>query len=365
MRILGLILFCLMLPGAARADTMATSAGPVRVDEILTGLHTPWAIAFLPDGSYLVTERAGALLHVRDGRARRVTGVPQVAAIGQGGLLDVMVPRDFATSREVFLTYSRARPGGAGTALAVGRLSKDGAALSNVRILFEAAPGARGGRHFGSRVIEAADGRLFVTLGERGDRPSAQDRSTHNGSIVRINRDGSVPQDNPFAGEAGARPEIWSYGHRNPQGAALDRTGALWAVEHGAQGGDEVNRIRRGVNYGWPVIAYGRHYSGARIGEGTAKPGMAQPDFYWDPSIAPSGLMIYSGRLWPDWAGQFFVGSLKFDMISRLAGDPLREEERIAGAATARVRDVAEAPDGSIWVVSEGRGAVYRLTPMR
>jgi len=366
MRLVHLVLVLLAAAPAARAETLISTAGPIRVETMLSGLNTPWAIAFLPGGAFLVTERDGGLLHVADGRAQRVAGLPPVAPVGQGGLLDVMVPRDFETSREVFLTYSRAQSGGgAGTALAAGRLATDGRTLRNVRTIFEAAPGSRGGRHFGSRVIEAPDGTLFVTLGDRGDRPSAQDRGNHNGAIIRINRDGSVPRDNPFVGEAGVQPEIWSYGHRNPQGAALDLAGRLWAVEHGAQGGDEVNHIRKGANYGWPVISYGRHYSGAKIGEGTAKPGMEQPVFYWDPSIAPSDMMIYSGALWPQWRGDVFVGSLKFGLISRLTGTPLREAERIEGESTLRLRDVAEAPDGSIWIVSEGQGAVYRLTPAR
>ena len=366
MRLLFYVLICLLTGAGAQAETLETSTGPVRAELVLSGLDAPWAIAFLPGGGYLVTERGGALLHVRNGTARRVSGVPRVAAVGQGGLLDVMVPRDFATSRAVFLSFSRSEPGGgAGTAVAVGRLDVGGGALRDVRTIFTAAPGSRGGRHFGSRIVEAADDTLFVTLGERGDRPSAQDRGNHNGSVLRINRDGTVPGDNPFVGAAGVQSEIWSYGHRNPQGAVVDGQGRLWMVEHGARGGDEVNRIRRGANYGWPVIAYGRHYSGEKIGEGSAKPGMEQPMFFWDPSIAPSDVMIYSGRLWPEWRGDFFVGSLKFDMISRLEANPLREVERISGKATDRVRDVAEAPDGSIWVVSEGQGAIYRLTPAR
>lgn len=180
---------------------------------------------------------------------------------------------------------------------------------------------------------------------------------------MRLGRDGTVPADNPFVGVDGAQPEIWSYGHRNPQGAALDAQGQLWVVEHGARGGDEVNVIVPGTNYGWPVIAYGRHYSGAPIGEGTAKEGMAQPEFYWDPSMAPSGMMIYSGRLWPQWTGDIFVGSLKFDYIARLAGTPLEEVEQLAGPETLRVRDIREAPDGSIWFLSVGQGALYRMTP--
>ncbi|WP_146345444.1 PQQ-dependent sugar dehydrogenase [Falsiphaeobacter marinintestinus] len=353
----------LVFSGMAFAGSWNTSAGAVRVDQIVTGLDTPWALDFLPDGSFLVTERNGRLLRVSGGKARSVSGVPKVAARGQGGLLDVMVPRDFATSREVFLTYSRRQGSGAGTALAVGRLSADGTRLNDVRTIFEAARGSSGGRHFGSRVVEARDGTLFMTLGERGDRPSAQDLSNHNGTIIRINRDGSVPRDNPFVGTPDARPEIWSYGHRNPQGAALDGRGRLWAVEHGAQGGDELNLIRKGANFGWPVISYGRHYSGAKIGEGTAKQGMEQPAHYWDPSIAPSGMMIYSGKLFPAWRGDIFVGSLKFDYISRLDTGSVREVEQLKGDETERVRDIVEAPDGSIWFISVGQGAVYKISP--
>jgi len=348
-----------------RAQTLTTGSGEIRVTRMLGGLDTPWSIGFLPGGGYLVSERDGRLLFVSQGKARPVKGVPKVFAKGQGGLLDIMIPRDFAASREVFLTYARAQGSGraAGTALAVGQLSGDGRRLDNLRTIFESAPGGKGGRHFGSRVIEARDGTLFVTLGERGDRPSAQDRGDHQGTIVRINRDGSVPRDNPFTGQSGIRPEIWSFGHRNPQGAALDLMGNLWTAGHGAKGGDEVNRIRKGANYGWPVISYGVHYSGAKIGEGTAKPGMMQPEFYWDPSIAPSSIMFYSGVLWPQWRGHIFVGSLKFDNISHLAGRPLKQIGVISGPETGRVRDVVEAPDGSIWFLSIDRGAVYRIAP--
>ena len=223
--------------------------------------------------------------------------------------------------------------------------------------------GGSGGRHFGSRVVEAPDGTLFLTIGDRGDADQAQNLATHNGTVLRLNRDGSVPADNPFLGLDGAQPEIWSYGHRNAQGAALDGQGRLWVVEHGARGGDEVNRVERGANYGWPVIAYGRHYSGAKIGEGTAKPGMEQPAHYWDPSIAPSGMVVYSGRLWPQWRGDIFVGSLKFDYISRLDGARVTEVEQIEAPQTGRVRDIREAPDGSLWFISVGDGAVYRLSP--
>ncbi len=342
---------------------LAGSAQALTFEALVSGLDTPWAVEALPEGGMLVTEKDGRLLHIKGTQVIDVKGLPRVADRGQGGLLDVTLPRDFATSREVLLTYSKPQGRGAGTALAVGRLSADGTRLEGVRDLFESAPGSSGGRHFGSRVVEARDGTLFITTGDRGDRPSAQDRSNHNGAVIRVNRDGTVPADNPFVGQSGLQPHIWSYGHRNPQGAGLDLSGQLWTAEHGARGGDEVNRIEKGANFGWPVISYGRHYSGGKIGEGTSKPGMEQPIFYWDPSIAPSGLMVYSGKLWPEWRGDIFVGSLKFDYISRLDGDSVREVQQIETDETARVRDIIEAPDGSIWFISVGAGAVYRMTP--
>ncbi len=356
-----------LLAGAA-ALAAAGLAAPVRaagirIERVLGGLEEPWGLAFLPGGGFLVTERDGRLLAAVEGRAVRIGGLPEVALDGQGGLLDVMVPRDFARSREVVLSYAVRQGNGAGTALAVGRWDAGMERLADLRMLFQSAPGFRGGRHFGSRIVEAPDGRLFLTIGDRGEDMSAQDLSNHNGTVVRLNRDGSVPGDNPFADTPGARPEIWSYGHRNPQGAALDGAGTLWVAEHGARGGDEINLIRRGANYGWPVISYGRHYSGRRIGEGTAKPGLEQPAFYWDPSIAPSGMVVHSGRLFPDWRGQILVGSLNSDHIARVGGAPLREIERIATPETARVRDVREAPDGSVWFLSVGNGAVYRMVP--
>lgn len=340
-----------------------SSAGSIRVTPLVTGLDQPWGVAPLPDGRFLVTERDGRLILIDDGRATELRGVPTVAARGQGGLLDVTVPRDFDQTGDVFLTYSKPQGSGSGTALAVGTLNAAGTRLDDVRDLFESARGGSTGRHFGSRVVEADDGTLFVTIGDRGDRPSAQDRTNHNGAIVRINRDGTVPSDNPFVGQAGILPEIWSYGHRNPQGAGLDARGRLWTAEHGAKGGDEVNLVKRGSNYGWPVISYGTHYSGADIGEGTEKAGMEQPEFYWDPSIAPSGLLVYSGKLWPEWRGDLLVGSLKFDYISRLDGQTVREVEKLESDETLRVRDIVEAPDGSIWFISVGEGAVYRMTP--
>lgn len=349
----------------AQARPVTTGAGEMQLTQLVGDLEEPWGVAALPSGAVLITERAGTLVYIApDGQRRTVTGVPEVVDRGQGGLLDVMVPRDFARTREVFLTYSKRQRGGAGTALAAGVLSGDGARLEGLRDLFVMAPGTSGGRHFGSRVVEGPQGHLFLSIGDRGDRDRAQDLSIESGSIVRLNRDGSIPRDNPFVGVTGARGAIYSYGHRNPQGLAFAQGGTLYAIEHGARGGDEVNAVMPGANYGWPVIAYGRHYSGFSIGEGTAKDGMEQPAHYWDPSIAPSGGVVHSGRGVAAWRGHLFTGSLKFDMISRL--DPaqgMAEVERMSFKETLRVRDVIEGPDGALWFLSVGEGALFRLGP--
>ncbi|MEM9436432.1 MAG: PQQ-dependent sugar dehydrogenase [Pseudomonadota bacterium] len=343
---------------------VSTSAGSVSIEPVLQGLNAPWGFGFLPDGQVVITERDGELLLLTPGQdVTQIEGAPEVVAQGQGGLLDVLVPRDFAQSRELFFTYSK-RQGlrGANTAVAKARLSDDGTQLENLETIFEAERGPTGGRHFGSRLVEAGDGTLYFSIGDRGDRPSAQDLNIENGSVVRITRDGAIPSDNPFA-QGGGQPGIWSYGHRNPQGMAVDAEGRIWTVEHGAAGGDEINLIQQGANYGWPVISYGTHYSGAKIGEGTMKEGLEQPAFFWDPSIAPSGMMIYFGDMFPSWRGDIFVGSLKFDMISRLEKDgAVSEAERIASDETLRVRDIREAPDGSIWFLSVGQGALYRMS---
>ncbi len=347
------------------AQDLSTSLGAVSVNAMVSGLDEPWAIGFLPEGGVLITERGGRLLSFSaEGEVQTVAGLPQVDVNGQGGLLDVMIPSDFAQTREVFLSYAKDQGRGAGTAVAVGRLSVDGSQLEDTRDIFEMDSGTSGGRHFGSRIVEGSDGHLYITIGDRGDRDLAQETDIEAGSVVRIARDGSVPVDNPFLGVDGARPGLYSIGHRNPQGAATDANGNLWVVEHGARGGDEVNFVRPGANYGWPVISYGRHYSGFSIGEGTEKSGLEQPAHYWDPSIAPSGMMIYQGEMFPEWQGDIFVGSLKFNLISRLdvSGEEATEVEQIESAETQRVRDIRQAPDGSIWFLSVGQGAAYRIS---
>ncbi len=337
------------------------------VERVAGPFSHPWAVTFLPGGAMLVTERGGRLWRLGpEGASSEIAGVPEVRAAGQGGLLDVVAARDFAESREIFLTYSEPRGEGSGTTAAVARLSGDGSTLEDLRVIFRQAPAVSSTIHYGSRIVEAPDGTLWVTLGDRGQPTQAQNLQSHLGKVVRINRDGSVPDDNPFRGGLG-RPEIWSYGHRNTQGAALDpETGALWTVAHGARGGDEINKPEAGKNYGWPVITYGVDYSGMKIGEGTHKEGMEQPIHYWDPSIAPSGMAIYSGRLWPEWEGDIFVGALKFQLISRLEreGGEITGEERLFEEAYGRIRDVREGPDGALWFVTdEDEGGLFRIRP--
>lgn len=357
-------------PSAAR--TFDTSAGPVEATRFAGPFEHPWAVTFLtgPDGwtgDMLVTERPGRLwLLGGDGSARAIGGVPRVFSSGQGGLLDVVAARDFAASGHVFLSYAEPADGGARTAVARARLDRAEGALQGLEVIFRMSPVVDSRHHFGSRIVEAEDGTLFITLGERGRRDLAQNLSTHLGKVVRIRPDGSVPSDNPFVGQDHALPEIWSYGHRNPQGAALAPDGALWTVEHGARGGDEINLAESGNNYGWPVISYGTHYTFLPIGEGTEKEGMEQPVHYWDPSIAPSGLTVYDGDLFPEWRGDLLVGALKFQLISRLdlENGAVVGEERMFQDAFGRIRDVRTGPDGAIWFLTdEDGGALYRVAP--
>ncbi|MDA7424268.1 PQQ-dependent sugar dehydrogenase [Thalassococcus lentus] len=359
----GLISMSLICGTASFAGPVDTMAGQMQAEAVVEDLFTPWAFGFLPDGTILITERDGELLSFKDGQRSEISGLPKILVDGQGGLLDVLVPRDFAQSRQLFFTYAKKQfLRGSGTAVYRATLSEDGTSLEDGETIFQIARGTGGGFHFGSRLVEAQDGTLYVTIGDRGNPDQAQDLEMHNGSVLRITKDGRAPDDNPFVGQRGALDEIWSYGHRNPQGAAMDAEGQIWVAEHGAKGGDEVNRIAKGANFGWPVISYGVNYDGSKIGEGTAKDGMEQPVHYWDPSIAPSGMTFYDGVV-SDWAGNAFVGSLKFSYISRLSGDPLAEVERIESEETSRVRDVRQGPDGALWFLSVGNGALYRLAP--
>jgi aldose sugar dehydrogenase len=358
----------LMVSAAQAADSVVeTSAGPMVISTMADGLDEPWGLAFLPDGGFLITEREGALklFSAPLAAATTLTGLPEVEADGHGGLLDVMLPQDFAISREVWLTYATAQGRGAGTAVGKGTLSMDGTGLEGFVQLFEMPAGSRGGRHFGARLVEAPDGTIFVSLGDRGTGPrgrQAQDPNRAEGKVIHLNRDGT-----PATALSAALPGVYSSGHRNPQGAALDLSGRLLIHEHGARGGDELNAPEVGKNYGWPIITYGRNYNGLPIGVGTARDGMEQPLHYWDPSIAPSGLVVYSGALVPEWTGDIFFGSLNSDFLGRLDPDTPAEtgfaEERISSLETGRVRDVREAPDGSIWFLSVTNGAAYRMAP--
>jgi len=338
---------------------------------IATGLEHPWGLALMPDGRWLVTERPGRLRIISaDGLVSApVAGLPSVAARGQGGLLDVVTGPDFATHRMIYWSYAEGRDGGNATSVARGRLSEDGSRVDGVQVIFRALPAYDGDKHFGSSLAFAPDGALFVTLGERSDlamRPQAQDLGSHMGKTIRIHADGTVPADNPYVGQAGALPEIWSLGHRNMQGVAIQPgTGAVWTIEHGARGGDEVNLDRAGANYGWPDAAYGIEYRGGPISEGrTARPGTEQPVYYWDPVIAPGGMTFYDGAMFPGWQGNLLVAALKEKHIARLVirDDRVVGEERLLTDLGERVRDVAVGPDGAVWAITdEANGKLVRL----
>lgn len=352
------------------ASGVAQAAGQVKVTVVASGLETPWSLAFLPDGRMLVTERPGRMRIVsQQGEVSApIAGVPDVYARGQGGLLDVVLSPAYASDHTIFFSFAQPEQSGARTAVARAVLDSDGLSLSELKVIFAQNEAPSGGHHWGSRLVFGRDGNLFVTLGDRYSfRDRAQDLGSHMGKIVRIRPDGSVPPDNPFVGKAGALPEIWSYGHRNVQGAALHPvTGVLWAHEHGPQGGDEINEILPGRNYGWPVITYGREYVvGTRIGEGTERADVEPPRHQWTPSIAPSGMSFYTGDVYPGWKGNLFVGALKFRLLARMSekGGKVREVERLLTDFGRRIRDVRQGPDGKLWLLEETEGSVLRLDP--
>lgn len=357
-------------PVAARDLIVRTETGSVKLTEVASGLQNPWSLAFLPDGRMLVTERAGRLRIVgRDGSVSApIAGVPEVHARGQGGLLDVALSPNFADDKLIVFSYAEPTAGGARTAVARARLDAEGLRLEEVRRIFAQNEDPSGNHHWGSRLVFARDGRLFITLGDRfHSRERAQALDSHLGKVVRIAIDGSVPADNPLIGRSDARPEIWSWGHRNVQGAALHpQTGELWTHEHGPQGGDEINRTRAGLNYGWPEVTYGREYvTGRKIGAGEAREGVEPPVLQFTPSIAPSGMAFYTGDVFPQWKGNLFVGALKFQLVARvvLEGDRVVHEERLFAELGRRIRDVRQGPDGHLWLVDETEGRILRLDP--
>lgn len=359
------------VPGLTRAPA-AKSDARFSVVTVASGLDHPWGLQFLPDGRMLVTERVGRLRLVT-GKGRLsppVAGVPDVLTnSGQAGLFDVVLDPGFAQNHILYVAYFERRPRGQGLSVARAKLEDSAQpSLTGLKIIFRAKPETGPAINLGGRLVANKDGTLFVTVGDRfTERDKAQDLSADNGKIVRINSDGSIPNDNPFVSRKGARAEIWTLGHRNPEGLAIRPSdGSLWDVEHGAKGGDEINLIKPGHNYGWPVITYGVDYSGEKIGIGTSKPGMDQPAYYWDPSIAPSGMAFYTGNLFPQWKGNLFIGALKFKSVRRLVmrADKVVGEETLLGDLGERIRDIRQGPDGALYILTDNtNGRILKLIP--
>ena len=366
-------LSCLFTQAAiAKTDRHQTQSSPINVEQVAQ-FDRPWGLAFASPATALVTERIGSLwlVDLTNGTKTKVANPPRAFVKGQGGLLDVALHPDFKTNGWVYFTLARQDNGGTGTAVVRAKLdglSSSRPVLSGHQLLYQVKPNAAS-HHFGSRLAFAPDGTLFVTFGDHGERPRAQDTSNASGSVIRLNADGSIPSDNPHFKTTGpsARQGLWSIGHRNPQGAAIHpQTGQLWTVEHGAKGGDEINQPKAGKNYGWPIISYGRHYSGAKIGQGNQATGIEQPAHYWDPSIAPSGLAFYTGSLFPQWLNNLFVGALKHKKLVRMRveGQKVTEEEILLEQDYGRIRDVRSGPNGALWLLTNSsKGGLLRITP--
>ena len=351
------------------ADQHKTELLNINVETIRKGLKSPWGMEMLPDGQLLVTLKSGKMKLISPENPKtdiEVKNLPKVLSVGQGGLLDIALDKDFTTNNRIFLTASIAGPEKLGGTAVFSAILKTGnqPALENTKQIFAVEDKTSGGRHFGSRIVIANDGTLFITIGDHGEMERAQDPFDTAGSVIRINVDGSVPEDNPFKDGVKALPQIWSIGHRNAQGAALNpETGKLWTLSHGAKGGDEINQPEAGKNYGWPTISYGRHYWGEKIGIGTSAPGMEQPVYYWDPSIAPSGLDFYHGNLMPQWGNNLFAGALKYKMLVRLEvkDGKIVHEEQMLKNAYGRIREVRSFPDGALWLLANDK--ILRITP--
>ena len=361
----------LIATGTRGEDTsFASSAGQLEVQTVASGLVNPWSLAFLPDNRLLVTERPGRMRIVTtEGQlSPPLKGVPEVWASGQGGLLDVIIDKSYAQNKTIYFCFAERTGGGGLTAVARARLNDANGSLDDVTIIFRQEGPLSSGNHYGCRIVQANDGNLFVALGEHfSHRDEAQNLGNHLGKLIRIAPDGSAPTDNPFVGREGAKPEIWSYGHRNEQGLAINpASGDLWEIEHGPRGGDEVNIIGKGRNYGWPVIGYGIDYNGAKIHESAVKSGMEQPIKYWVPSIAPSGMAFYTGKLFPKWTGSVFTGALAGKMLVRLSlnGNAVTGEEHLLRNLHERIRDVRQGPDGALWLLTDSSaGRILRVTP--